>query len=122
MVKLQVACPASFTVNRSKGAIDLTFEASLQFLHSPIMDDDPAALRADELFDVIKLRFTNPLTKLPRRNSARVTEGAQAERNVGEEKQRGLQPKELGNADYIQLCTVCEQANGADRVDEEKGD
>ena len=55
MVELQVARPAYITVHRSEWSVDLTFEAGFQLLHSTIMDDDPAALGANKLFDVIEL-------------------------------------------------------------------
>ena len=122
MVELQVASPASVTMNCPQRAIDLTFEACFQFLQSTVVYDNPVALRANKLPDVVKLRFTDPLAKLSCRNSAGVTESAKADSNVSDEKQCSLQPKEVGNPDYIQLCTVCEQASNADRVDDKESD
>ena len=122
MVELQVARPAYIAVHRSKWSVDLTFEAGFQLLHSTIMDDDPAALSANKLFDVIELWCPGPLTKLPSRNSTGVTECAKANWNVCEEKQCNLQPKEVGDPDNIQLYTVSWQASYADRVNEQKSE
>ena len=55
MVELQAARPTYITVYCSERSVELTFEASFQFLQSTVVDDDPAALRANKLFDFIEL-------------------------------------------------------------------
>ena len=104
-------------MHSSQRPVDLALKASLQLLHTPIVDDDPTAVRAGKLFDVIKLRIACPLEKLPRWNGPRISERAQGNRNVGDEEQKDLRPEEVRYINHIQLCAVGEYTNARDGVD-----